>query len=146
MIVLTRDTSNMRILRLFLAAYFLFLSAGSCCEAWLMPGHNSSLSKMYLVSLRSTFVALTVIFALGAWNAWRERASMNLRRIRWSGAASLMSLVIGLGIPAIAYFWGDKSNFWYSNRDFAVPAVMGVLGLTVFRGRGTPSKAVAAAT
>jgi len=132
----------MRIFRLVLAAYFVFLAVSFVCGAWLMP--HSSLPHAYVYGLRLAFIALSMIYALGARTAWRERASMNSTTIAWPITASLMSLVMGFGIPAIVYFWGDRSNFLQSQRDFAIPAAIGVLGLIVFRRRRTPPKAVSA--
>jgi hypothetical protein len=128
---------------LVLAAYFLFLAASAVCSICLplpTPHHNSSLTPRYVYTLRLTQTALAVIYALGAWAVWRERASMSFRKIGWPMIASLTSLLLGFGIPAMVYFWGDRSNFWQSNRAFAIPAAMGVLGLIVFRGRRTAPK------
>lgn len=139
------ETQNMRIIKLVLASYFLFLSVGSCCEALPSQQHNPSLPHWYYLSLRLTLIALTVIYALGAWSAWRTRASINLKWISWPLTASLMSVLVGFGIPAIAFCWGLRTNFWHSNRGFAVPAVLGIIGLIVFRRHRTPSEAVPAA-
>jgi hypothetical protein len=130
------STLHMRILRLILAAYFLFLSVGSCASEFPQPW-NSSLPHTYLLGLRCAFVALLVIYAMGAWSAWRERTAMNFTRIGWPITASMLSLLLGLGVPTFAYIWGDRSNFWHSNRDFAIPVAMGLLGIIAFRRRRT---------
>jgi hypothetical protein len=87
---------------------------------------------------------MSIVYGLGAWTAWRERASVNLTKIGWPIAASLMSLLLGFGIPAMVYFWGDRSNFLQSNKAFAILAAMGVLGLIVFRRGRTPPNTVSA--
>lgn len=140
MLVRTRNTSNMRILRFILALYFLFLAGGAFFSALPTRPSDPRLPHIFALSLRLTFVALTVIFVLGAWIAWRERASQNFT---WPMTASLVSLLIGFGIPAIVYFWGYRSNFWQSNRGFAIPAIMGVLGLIAFRRDRKPPRTVA---
>jgi len=138
MLVRRSSNSKMRIFRLVLAAYYLFLAVGAAGEAWLL---DSPLPHKYVYGLRLMDIVLSVIFALGAWTVWRERASRNFTKIGWPITASLMNVLMGFGIPAIVYFWGDRSNFLQSNRDFAIPATMGVLGLIVFR-RRTPPKTV----
>lgn len=145
MLMRTSNNSNMRIIRLVLAAYFLFLAVGAVCAICLpLPTQhqNSSQPPMYVYTLRLTQIALAIVYALGAWTAWRERASTNFTKAGWPMTASLMSLLIGFGIPAMVYFWGDRSNFLLSNRAFAIPAAMGILGLIVFRRRRTPPDTV----
>jgi hypothetical protein len=100
---------------------------------------NSLPSAMYVYTLRSTQIAPAIVCGVGARAVWHERASMRFRRIGWPMAASLMSLLLGRGIPAMVYFWGDRSNFLQSNRAFAIPAAMGVLGVIVFRRHRTSS-------
>src|SRR5262249_20303927 len=105
----------------------------SCCEALPSQQHDPSLPLWYVPSLRLTFVALTLVYALAAWSAWRERSSINFKRVSWPLTASLMSVLIGFGVPAIAFCWGLRTNFWHAKRVFAVPVVMGIAGLIVFR-------------
>jgi hypothetical protein len=140
MLVRTSSDSKMRIFRLVFGAYYLFLAASAACGVLAM---DLSVPHKYVFGFRLMCIALSVIFALGAWTVWRERASKNFTKIGWPITASLMNVLMGFGIPALAYFCGDRSNFLQSNRDFAIPAAMGVLGLIVFR-RRTPPKTVSA--
>ena len=118
------------IFRLVLAAYFLFLAVGFVCTAWLMPHLHT-----YVSGFRLAFIALSMVYALGARTAWRERASMNSTGTGWPMTASLVTVLWGFGIPAMVYFWGDRSNFWQSNRFFAISSAVGVCGLIVFHRR-----------
>jgi hypothetical protein len=145
MLMRTSGTSQMRIIRLVVAAYFLFLALGAICALTLpLPHHDSSLTNLYVYTLRSAVVAMAVVYGLGAWTAWRERASVNLTKTGWPIAASLVSLLLGFGIPAMVYFWGDRSNFLQSIKAFAILDAMGVLGLIVFRRGRTPPDTVSA--
>ena len=72
MLVRRSSNSKMRIFRLVLAAYYLFLAVGAAGEAWLL---DSPLPHKYVYGLRLMDIVLSVIFALGAWTVWHERAS-----------------------------------------------------------------------
>jgi hypothetical protein len=143
-VAVQKTTILLFILRLALAAYFLFFAVSAACAAWLVQPENVWSRHIYAYRcLRLALIAVAVICALGAWSAWRERASMNFAQVGWPITASLISLLIGLGTPVMVYFWGDRSNFLQSNRAFAIPAMVGLLGLIVFGPRRT-TKAVSA--
>jgi hypothetical protein len=65
MLVRTRNTSNMRILRLILALYFLFLAGGALFSALPTQPSDPRLPHIFALSLRLTFAALAVIFVMG---------------------------------------------------------------------------------
>ena len=51
---------------------------------------------------------------------------------------------VGIRDSRNGLFWGDRSNFWQSNRFFAISSAVGVCGLIVFTDAGYTHTASAA--
>src|SRR5512147_1089586 len=52
---------------------------------------------------------LAIVFGVASWNAFKDRYSAGTRHRAWMIAASLMSLMISIGVPVLYYFaqgWG----------------------------------------
>jgi hypothetical protein len=138
MLVRTRNTSNMRILRLILALYFLFLAGGALFSALPTQPSDPRLPHIFALSLRLTFAALAVIFVMGGLDfvARESLTELHVDRVADHGKSDEPSDRIRDSGDYL--FLGYRSNFWHSNRGFAIPAIMGVLGLIVFRRDQTP--------
>jgi hypothetical protein len=139
-----KDGLDMRIFRILLSFYFAILSMafirGTFRDA---PGtvHSQVVSQFPPMSLteKAVLLVLAAIFGVAWWTVWREKASAR----RWAIAASLLNLLICIGIPLLYYYIWGLSAFWQVERVFGILSAIGIAGLVVFlrpyRQAGGPS-------
>lgn len=126
-----------RIARALLGVYFCFCATmfllvaleGAFRRAWRAHIH---MDPAHVVVVCLIPAAFAVVFALGAWIAARGSLTSKLNGKAWLACASLLSLLITFGIPAFYFHRDGAGAFWDLQRFFAVPTVLGLIGLAIF--------------
>ena len=131
-----------RIVRVFLCYCFLFLSGAFLLTlvAHIWPGTtvldnlSRPLTPLEAITRYLAFLAMTIIFGVASWVAWRERRSEShiVRGRVWVMAASILAVLIFVGSPFAFYNKEGMSAVWQFERLFAIPTGIVILGLIAF--------------
>lgn len=128
-----KDGLDMRIFRYLLSLCFGILAMvflrGTFGDA---PGtvHSQVVSQQRPMSLTETavLIGLAVVFGVAWWTILREKASAG----GWAIAASVLNLLICIGVPLLYCRTGNLSAFWQLERVFGIPTAIGIAGLVVY--------------
>jgi hypothetical protein len=126
----------MRILRIVLSWYFaiLFLiflrvtfdTYGDILRTFHRQGASRLLFNLLIQE--SVAAVLVIIFGMSSWTIWRKKASAR----GWAIIASLLDLMISIGVPLLYYHVQGARAFWQLECVFGLPTAIGAAGLVAF--------------
>jgi hypothetical protein len=127
----------MRMLKLVLFWYFatvsmMLLTAPFFDLKSAIRVHRALQPSLWLSATDIVCFALAAIFAVASWNAWPTKFNAKRGQRAWILTASLLSLLISIGLPFLYLFAPRSHSFWYLEGIFAVPTILGLMGLGAF--------------
>lgn len=128
----------MRMLRFIVFAYFLFLAGFFLTmpahDLWsVLHGKPVDHVPFSPIAQDLVLIVLGAIFGFASLTAWLQNMPKPKPRKGWIAGASIVSLLLTVGVPALLYFHDGKIIFWTSDWVFALPTPIGIVGLFVFR-------------
>jgi hypothetical protein len=130
---LGKERKFVRILRWLLSAYFMISSLAWFAVLFrLINDPALRLAPLRGVLLDASVMIVAIIFGMGGWMPWRHGNSSGVRDRAWPLTASLASLLIFSWIAIQGSYFGGAGAFGMTERVFAYPQLIGVVGLFVF--------------
>jgi hypothetical protein len=134
-----------KFISVFMTVFFVYLLALALifavgAVAWLIPSAPTPQGDPgRLLIARPLYGLLALLFGFAAWTALRDRRSYHERARRVLFMASLLSLVITLGLPVVLGR-GLRRAALSIECVFGLPTLIGVGGVIVFRRRRSPAE------
>jgi len=124
-------------LRLIFCWYFAFISLAFLkitIDYILSITRKQDMTHLHISLLAGGSISsvLVIIFGAASWTAWRERYPKKEKKRIWTTTASLLSLLISIGIPLLYYYTQGIDAFGYLERFFWLPTAIGVVGIVIF--------------